>query len=80
MKDYSDPRIILKDSQLDSSTLAQAVYATMSRRGTPQPTGTPLGLRQQFATDMQKNSMERLREAQQAERRFSWGNGLLSEN
>lgn len=55
MKDYFDLWIILRDSQLDRSTLAKAVQATLDRRGTAKPTGTPLGLGEQFATDTQKN-------------------------
>lgn len=55
MKDYFDLWIILRDSQLDHSTLAQAVQATLHRRGTAKPTGIPLGLGEQFATDTQKN-------------------------
>lgn len=55
MKDYFDLWIILKDSQLDRFTLAQAVQATLNRRGTGKPTNMPLGLSEQFANDSQKN-------------------------
>lgn len=56
MKDYFDLWILLNDSQLDKATLAQAISATLIRRGTRNPQGIPLGLSEQFANDAQKNT------------------------
>lgn len=54
MKDYFDLWVMLRNSQLDHATLAQAVNATLNRRGTTKPIGIPLGLGEQFATDTKK--------------------------
>lgn len=56
MKDYFDLYIILQNKQLDRTTLAQAVSATLNRRGTIKPKSIPLGLSERFALDTQKNS------------------------
>jgi hypothetical protein len=54
MKDYFDLFVILRNAQLDQGILADAVSATLNRRGTVKPKGYPLGLSEQFATDTQK--------------------------
>ena len=54
MKDYFDLFVILRDAQLDRDILADAVSATLNRRGTVKPKGYPLGLSEQFAADTQK--------------------------
>jgi hypothetical protein len=41
MKDYFDLWVILREAQLEQSILAQAVEATLNRRGTRRPSGIP---------------------------------------
>ena len=54
MKDYFDLWVILRDAQLEQGILAQAVEATLNRRGTRRPSGIPIGLSAQFSSDRQK--------------------------
>jgi predicted nucleotidyltransferase component of viral defense system len=54
MKDYFDLWIILKDQSLDRQILADAVTATLARRGTPKPQQLPIGLSERFSSDPQK--------------------------
>lgn len=54
MKDYFDLRALAKEGAVDPATLAQAIAATFARRGTPLPTGLPLGLSDEFAEDRVK--------------------------
>jgi hypothetical protein len=54
MKDYFDLWVILRDNKLDRDILAQAVVATLNRRGTRKPPGVPIGLSAQFSSDRQK--------------------------
>ena len=51
MKDYFDLRVLLRNADLEPSILEQAVQATLARRGTVMPTGIPVGLSDQFASD-----------------------------
>ena len=54
MKDYFDLWVISRDAQLEQGILAQAVEATLNRRGTRRPSGIPIGLSAQFSSDRQK--------------------------
>lgn len=51
MKDYFDLWVLLRNADLEPSILEQAVQATLARRGTVMPTGIPVGLGDQFASD-----------------------------
>lgn len=51
MKDYFDLWVLLRNADLEPSILEQAVQATLTRRGTVMPTGIPVGLSDQFASD-----------------------------
>jgi Nucleotidyl transferase AbiEii toxin, Type IV TA system len=51
MKDYFDLRALTREGALDSGQSAEAIIATFNRRGTPLPTGIPLGLSGEFAHD-----------------------------
>ncbi|MDR0439910.1 MAG: nucleotidyl transferase AbiEii/AbiGii toxin family protein [Candidatus Accumulibacter sp.] len=55
MKDYFDLWILARHSDFDGAILAQAIHATLERRGTNIPAGLPLGLTDEFALDEQKN-------------------------
>jgi hypothetical protein len=54
MKDYFDLRPLAKEGSVDPATLARAIAATFARRGTPLPTGLPLGLSGEFVEDRTK--------------------------
>ena len=56
MKDYFDLYVILQDTQLDRTVLAQAVSVTLNRRGTAIPKDVPTGLSERFSMDAQKNT------------------------
>ena len=56
MKDYFDLYVILQDTQLDRTVLAQAVSVTLNRRGTAIPKDVPTGLSERFSSDAQKNT------------------------
>ena len=51
MKDYFDLWVLLRNADLEPVILEQAVQATLTRRGTVMPTGIPVGLSDQFASD-----------------------------
>jgi len=51
MKDYFDLWVLLRNADLKPRVLEQAVQATLARRGTVMPTGIPVGLSDQFASD-----------------------------
>lgn len=55
MKDYFDLWILARQSDFDGAVLARAIQATFDRRGTAIPSGTPLGLTDEFAEHDQKN-------------------------
>ena len=54
MKDYFDLWVLLQDAELQDVELRRAVAATFARRGTVLPSGTPAGLRNEFAEDAAK--------------------------
>ena len=54
MKDFFDLAVIARTSELDGSTLVDALRATFGRRGTPMPESTPPALTQAFASDSVK--------------------------
>ncbi|UUZ63243.1 nucleotidyl transferase AbiEii/AbiGii toxin family protein [Polaromonas sp. P1-6] len=54
MKDYFDLSVLLQDAELTDAELRRAVAATFARRGTALPSGTPAGLRNEFAEDAAK--------------------------
>jgi hypothetical protein len=54
MKDYFDVLSLLRETRMDSTTLAQAVVATFERRETPVPVDLPIGLSKAFASDASK--------------------------
>lgn len=54
MKDFYDLITIAARSELDGATLARAVAATFSRRGTALPAEPPVALRTEFASDPAK--------------------------
>lgn len=56
MKDYDDLMAISRRFEFDGRTLAQAIAATFTRRGTPLPTAQPVGLSDRFAEDDQKRT------------------------
>lgn len=51
MKDYFDLWVLLRNADLEQNILEQAVQATLVRRETSMPTGIPVGLSDQFASD-----------------------------
>lgn len=54
LKDYFDLWVLARHSDFDGSVLGRAIAATFERRGTALPTGLPLGLSDEFASDTQK--------------------------
>jgi predicted nucleotidyltransferase component of viral defense system len=54
MKDFFDIRALAREGKIDPAILAAAIAATFARRGTPLPSGTPLGLSDDFAGDTAK--------------------------
>jgi predicted nucleotidyltransferase component of viral defense system len=54
MKDYFDLWIISSRFDLSRATLAEAIHATFTRRGTSSPTSSPIGLTAEFSTDTAK--------------------------
>ena len=54
MKDFFDIRALAREDKIDPAILAAAIAATFARRGTPLPSGTPLGLSDDFARDTAK--------------------------
>lgn len=56
LKDYFDLRALIREGQLDTAQLAQAIEATFRRRGTPMPVELPVGLSDQFSADVAKQA------------------------
>lgn len=59
MKDFFDLAVIAKTSELDGSTLVDALRSTFGRRGTTLPASTPIALTQEFAADPVKGKQWR---------------------
>lgn len=59
MKDFFDLAVIARTSELDGSTLLDALRATFKRRGTPMPASTPIALTKEFAADPVKDKQWR---------------------
>ena len=57
LKDYLDLSVSLKREYLDPATLANAIAATSTCRGTALPTELPIGLIDEFANDMSRHSL-----------------------
>lgn len=56
-KDYLDLSVLLKREVLDPATLAAAIAATFTRRGTALPTEPPIGLSDEFANDQSRQTL-----------------------
>jgi hypothetical protein len=54
MKDFFDLAVIARRTELDGTTLAAAIAATVTRRQTTLPTVRPLALTKQFSEDTAK--------------------------
>ncbi len=54
MKDFHDIWVLLKQFELNDALLAAAIKATFDRRRTPMPKAEPLGLTDEFASDLNK--------------------------
>lgn len=50
MKDFFDLAVIARTSELDGSTLVDAIRATFARRNTPLPASTPVALTAEFSS------------------------------
>lgn len=59
MKDFFDLWVLTHRSEFDPATLHQAITATFNRRGTTLPTGTPVGLSDEFVADSAKHAQWR---------------------
>jgi hypothetical protein len=57
MKDYLDLSVLLEREVLDPATLAGAIAATFTRRGTALPTELPIGLSDEFANDQSRQAL-----------------------
>jgi hypothetical protein len=57
LKDYLDLSVLLERAVLDSATLAAAIAATFTRRGTVLPTALPIGLSDEFANDPSRQAL-----------------------
>lgn len=57
MKDYLDLSVLLERETLDRATLAAAIEATFTRRGTALPMDTPMGLSDEFANDASRQAL-----------------------
>lgn len=57
LKDYFDLSVLLERETLDADLLAQAIKATFERRGMPTPDVLPVGLTDEFANDVSRQSM-----------------------
>ena len=51
MKDFFDLAVIARTSELDGTTLVDAIRATFARRNTPLPTSTPAALTTEFSSN-----------------------------
>lgn len=59
MKDYFDLRALAREGALDEAQLAEAIAATFARRQTRVPENMPLGLSDEFASDVAKRTQWR---------------------
>jgi Nucleotidyl transferase AbiEii toxin, Type IV TA system len=57
LKDYLDLSVLLDREVLDPVTLATAIAATFTRRGTALPTALPIGLSDEFANDPSRQAL-----------------------
>lgn len=57
LKDYLDLSVLLEREVLDPATLAAAIAATFTRRGTALPTALPMGLSDEFANDPSRQAL-----------------------
>ena len=57
LKDYLDLWVLLDREALNANTLARAIAATFIRREMPVPTELPIGLTDEFATDLSRQAM-----------------------
>ncbi len=57
LKDYLDLSVLLEREVLDPATLAAAIAATFTRRGTTLPTELPIGLSDEFANDPSRQAL-----------------------
>jgi hypothetical protein len=57
LKDYLDLSVLLEREVLDPATLATAIAATFTRRGTALPTALPIGLSDEFANDQSRQAL-----------------------
>lgn len=57
LKDYLDLSVLLEREVLDPATLAGAIAATFTRRGTALPTELPIGLSDEFANDQSRQAL-----------------------
>lgn len=57
LKDYLDLWILLEREALDAGTLASAIAATFTRRGTPLSTELPIGLSEEFSNDGSRQAL-----------------------
>jgi hypothetical protein len=57
LKDYLDLSVLLEREVLDPATLAAAIAATFTHRGTALPTELPIGLSDEFANDQSRQAL-----------------------
>lgn len=57
LKDYLDLSVLLEREALAPATLATAIAATFTRRGTALPTELPIGLSDEFASDQSRQAL-----------------------
>jgi len=57
VKDYLDLWVLLDRESLNMNTLAQAIFATFTRRGTAVPRELPIGLSEEFAADPSRQAL-----------------------
>ena len=57
LKGYLDLWVLLDREALNANTLARAIAATFIWRGTPVPIVLPVGLSNEFATDLSRQTM-----------------------
>lgn len=57
LKDYLDLSVLTEREALNPATLATAIAATFTRRGTAIPSGLPIGLSDEFANDASRQAL-----------------------
>jgi len=57
LKDYLDLSVLLEREDMNSETLSRAISATYSRRGTDLPIELPIGLTDEFANDLTRQTL-----------------------